>query len=171
LAPRRFPSIPPRDLHRAWHHPTAATRQGDFSQTEFPTLYDWASCIPATGACVPFPANIIPASRLDPGQVMAANLLPPPNSPPPSAASSIGLFQSSGSAVPGSTFTIDGQIHRQHLFLRGLWRVVGTSLRAICNPRFHAGVVCRRPVDRVDHRHVPVIASLRVLRSVCRIIV
>ena len=88
--------------------PTAATRQGDFSQTEFPTLYDWASCIPATAACVPFPANIIPASRLDPGQVMAANLLPPPNSLPPSAASSIGLFQSSGSAVPGSTFTIDG---------------------------------------------------------------
>jgi uncharacterized protein (TIGR03437 family) len=86
--------------------PTAATRTGDFYQTEFSTIFDWNSCDPVTALCTPFPANIIPASLLDPSQVEVEYSLPLPNTAVPG--SSTGLFQSSGSAIPGSTVTIDG---------------------------------------------------------------
>jgi hypothetical protein len=86
--------------------PTAATREGDFSQTEFPILVNWYSCDPVTALCDPFPENQIPASLLDPNQVEVEHSLPLPTSPLPD--SSTALVQSSGSATPGSTFTIDG---------------------------------------------------------------
>ena len=85
--------------------PTQATRLGDFSQPQFPAFYNWNSCRPDTALCDPLPANIIPASLLDPAQVQAQNWLPLPNTPV--AQSFTALFQTMGTAVAGSTFTID----------------------------------------------------------------
>ena len=45
--------------------PTAAERQGDFSQDSY-TIYDPATYNPQTGAISPFPNNIIPQSRISP---------------------------------------------------------------------------------------------------------
>ncbi|HYM07341.1 MAG TPA: hypothetical protein VEU11_12340 [Terriglobales bacterium] len=85
--------------------PTAATRVGDFSGTELTPVYDYAGCSTAA-VCPPFPGNVIPVSRLDPLMVEAEARLPEPNASGP-AASTL-LFQASGSAKAGSTFTIDG---------------------------------------------------------------
>jgi hypothetical protein len=99
--------------------PTAATRAGDFSQTEFSTITDWASCDSVTAVCTPMPGNVIPASRLDPTQMIALNWLPQANTAVPG--SSTGLVQSSGSALPGSTFTIDGTDVSNSNFSAGLF--------------------------------------------------
>lgn len=55
--------------------PTAAARSGDFSSLPF-KLQDFATC-QATG-CSYFPANIIPASRTDPGLAKAFGTVPLP---------------------------------------------------------------------------------------------
>lgn len=100
--------------------PTAATRQGNFSQPGFPTLFDWYPCDPVTGLCQPFPANMIPASRLDPNQAGILGFdVPLPNTVVSN--SSTGLLQSSGSATPGSTFTIDGTDSSSSTFSAGVF--------------------------------------------------
>jgi len=91
--------------HAIATEPSAQSRAGDFSQSEFPVLYDWATCQPDTGLCLPFPNNVLPASRLYPDQMQALNWLPLPNTPV--AGSSVFLRQAGGTATAGSTFTID----------------------------------------------------------------
>jgi uncharacterized protein (TIGR03437 family) len=64
--------------------PNAASRTGSFSSSEFTPVYDFLGCQPATSeggyTASPFPGNVIPFSRLDPGQESAAQSLPLPNS-------------------------------------------------------------------------------------------
>ncbi|HMC62319.1 MAG TPA: hypothetical protein VKJ01_24200 [Candidatus Solibacter sp.] len=87
--------------------PTAATRVGDFSQSEFVPIIDFANCT-ATADCIRFPGSIVPLSRLDPGAFAAARTLSLPNLPPGTPAST-GLVFTIGSAKAGSTFTLDDQ--------------------------------------------------------------
>jgi trimeric autotransporter adhesin len=58
--------------------PTLLERQGNFSQTVFPTGTSFIN--PATGA--PYPNNIIPASQLNPVGLNIANYFPVPTSAP-----------------------------------------------------------------------------------------
>jgi uncharacterized protein (TIGR03437 family) len=74
--------------------PTAAARQWNFSGDGF-TVTDFAS-----GS--PFPANIIPASRIDPAASSALNMLPLPNG---AGSGANGVWTASGSFT-GSHFTI-----------------------------------------------------------------
>jgi hypothetical protein len=53
---------------------TLAQRTGDFSSSLPTIIYD-----PLTNPRVPFPNNIIPASRFDPAAALMFSLLPPPN--------------------------------------------------------------------------------------------
>jgi len=99
--------------------PTAATRAGDFSQSELSAITDFLSCNPVTSVCSYLPGGVIPASRLDPGQVSALNWLPLPNTPV--SLSSTGRFQSGGSIIAGSTFTIDGTDPSSNNFAAGLF--------------------------------------------------
>jgi uncharacterized protein (TIGR03437 family) len=55
---------------------------GNFSGTSL-TIWDYATCTPATGECQRFPANVVPVNRLDPRWMQAAQALPAPNGPIP----------------------------------------------------------------------------------------
>ena len=59
--------------------PTAAMRQGDFSNSAFPTVYDPASL--KNGARTPFPNNTIPASEISPVAAKIQQYWPMPNVP------------------------------------------------------------------------------------------
>jgi uncharacterized protein (TIGR03437 family) len=87
--------------------PTAATRAGDFSQSEFGPIIDLASCT-AAAVCNPFPGSIIPFNRGDPSASRATQALSLPNAlaAPPA---STGLVLTNGIARAGSTFTLDDQ--------------------------------------------------------------
>jgi len=85
--------------------PTAPTRAGDFSHSEFPVLINLVSCDPATAVCLPFPSNMIPASMLDPVEIAAANFLPLPNMASPQG--SIGFYLMPGNAPAGAHFSLD----------------------------------------------------------------
>jgi hypothetical protein len=99
--------------------PTALTMQGDFNLPGFPTIFDWYGCDAVTGTCQPFPENIFPENRIDPNQFEVEQSLPTANSAVPNSAT--GLFQSSGSAVPGTTFTIDGTDSSSSTFSTGVF--------------------------------------------------
>jgi len=88
--------------------PTQASRAGDFSGAEFRAI-DFLSCHQeAVGVvCFPFPGNIIPASRIPPGERRALDLIPLPNTTVPHSAT--GILKVQGTARRGSTFLIDGQ--------------------------------------------------------------
>jgi hypothetical protein len=85
--------------------PTATARVGDFSSSFVP-LWDYASCDWKSVVCLPFPASIIPPSRIDPYWARATQMLPAPNTT--TAASPNGSLQASGS-ISGSRFVVDGQ--------------------------------------------------------------
>jgi uncharacterized protein (TIGR03437 family) len=87
--------------------PTAATRAGDFSPSEFVPIIDFATCT-ATADCLRFPGSIIPLSRLDPGTLAATRALSFPNLPL-SAPASAGFVVTKGIAMAGRTFTLDDQ--------------------------------------------------------------
>jgi hypothetical protein len=89
--------------------PTPPARFGDFSMAEF-QMIDLISCFqgPAGVMCQPFPGNIIPASRIPPGERLALDQIPMPNSPT-AGRSATALLKVHGSAKAGSTFTIDAQ--------------------------------------------------------------
>jgi uncharacterized protein (TIGR03437 family) len=76
--------------------PTALTRQGNFSQSGI-TVVDFLN------GGVPFPGDIIPASRLDPLVATACSALPLPNAPVGSASN--GTWTSSGTLPTGGHFS------------------------------------------------------------------
>jgi uncharacterized protein (TIGR03437 family) len=78
--------------------PTAAARQGDFSQAGF-VVTDFS-----TG--MPFPNSVIPISRLDPRAVAAIGLLPFPNVAGTTGPSPNGTWSVSGTLPAGGHFTI-----------------------------------------------------------------
>jgi uncharacterized protein (TIGR03437 family) len=88
--------------------PTISTRNGDFSAAGL-TPIDLITCSRMSPGgstfCFPFPGGILPASRIPPGERMAANLFPLPNTNV--ASSPTALFRATGAARPGSTFVID----------------------------------------------------------------
>jgi uncharacterized protein (TIGR03437 family) len=84
--------------------PTQASRVGDFSAAEFRAI-DFLSCVAST--CLPFPNNIVPASRISPLELMALSQIPLPNTPVPN--SSTGLIKVRGTIQKGTTFVIDPQ--------------------------------------------------------------
>lgn len=88
--------------------PTMRSRVGDFSGTELWPI-DLLTCHFAgpgsTLTCLPFPAGIIPASRIPIGERQALSGLPLPNTT--AANSSTGLLRVQGPARAGSTFEIN----------------------------------------------------------------
>jgi uncharacterized protein (TIGR03437 family) len=88
--------------------PAVPSRFGDFSGAEFRVI-DLATCMqtPSGVTCQPFPGNIIPASRISPGERAAIDLIPMPNTP--AAHSATALLKVHGTARPGSPFLIDAQ--------------------------------------------------------------
>ncbi|HYW47798.1 MAG TPA: hypothetical protein VE959_33330 [Bryobacteraceae bacterium] len=84
---------------------TPASASGDFSSSTVP-LWDYGSCNWKSGVCQPFPANIVPPSRIDPYWVRAIQTLPAPNMT--AVASPNTLLQVSGS-LSGSRFALDAQ--------------------------------------------------------------
>jgi hypothetical protein len=65
-------------------YPTTAMRNGDFSATEFPTIYDPATTTQlanGTYTRVPFSNNLIPSSKFDPAAVKILSHMPMPNLP------------------------------------------------------------------------------------------
>ena len=88
--------------------PSQAAHFGDFSAAEFQVL-DLATCHQGdTGfTCFPFPGNIIPLSRIPPGEIKALNQLPSPNTP--GTRSATGVLKVIGTVKPGTTFVIDEQ--------------------------------------------------------------
>ena len=83
---------------------TQAAAVGDFSRSAA-TLWDYFSCN-ERAVCFPFPANIEPASRLDPVFLQATRVLPAPDSVPSDNVN--GTMQASGK-LTGSHVTIDAQ--------------------------------------------------------------
>jgi len=79
--------------------PSSTTRSFDFGGSDL-TPVDLQT---GTG----FPLNIIPQSRIDAAARTALNSLPLPNVSTPGAAN--GVFQTTGVATAGSTFTVDSQ--------------------------------------------------------------
>jgi uncharacterized protein (TIGR03437 family) len=84
---------------------TPPARAGDFSNSIRP-LWDYARCNWMSAVCQPFPANIVPATRIDPYWARATQILPAPNST--AAGSPNTLLQVPGS-INGSHFAIDSQ--------------------------------------------------------------
>lgn len=87
--------------------PTRASRVFDFSSS--PEIrYDLLTCQmgPNGPMAIPFPANILPLSRVSAQEVQAMNTLPLPNVNIPASAS--GLLHVQGQVSRGSTFVIDG---------------------------------------------------------------
>jgi uncharacterized protein (TIGR03437 family) len=82
-----------------------AAKFGDFSSTGM-TLWDYLSCMGASAVCFPFPANIMPLSRIDPFWARATQRLPAPNTPTAGIANAV--FQVSGS-LGGPRFAVDDQ--------------------------------------------------------------
>lgn len=89
----------------AWHAistvPIPAARAGDFSRSEFNPVLDFMTCGP-TG-CTPFPASIVPLSRMDPTLVKAENLIPLPNVA--NAQSANGVYAANGVYSASGTFS------------------------------------------------------------------
>ncbi len=84
---------------------TAAARAGDFSSS-ISRLWDYASCGLISAVCQPFPASIVPASRMTPYWVRAAQMLPLPNAP--ATPTPNGLVRAS-ETLGGSRFVINDQ--------------------------------------------------------------
>ena len=78
--------------------PTAAARQGDFSQAGF-VVTDFI-------AGLPFPNNAVPNSRLDPLALAATGVLPLPNVSSTTGPSPNGIWSASGTLPAGGHFTI-----------------------------------------------------------------
>jgi len=85
--------------------PTPQARFGDYSSSIMP-LWDYASCDWRSALCAPFPANIVPLSRIDPYWARATQSLPAPNTT--AVASANAFLQASGS-LNGSHFAVDAQ--------------------------------------------------------------
>jgi uncharacterized protein (TIGR03437 family) len=77
--------------------PSAATRNGDFSQTSM-AVYDFTSG-------VPFPGKVIPLVRMPPHYITAFQLLPLPNQP--SLDGAVGLVNSAGAIPVDGPLTLD----------------------------------------------------------------
>jgi len=86
--------------------PTSLTRVGDFSNTEFGTIWDFLTLTPAA-IMSPVPGNVMPRSRLDPSWVFCTRYLPLPNEIGP--ANSLGHMRASGTLTHGARFVVDSQ--------------------------------------------------------------
>jgi uncharacterized protein (TIGR03437 family) len=84
---------------------TPAAAAGDFSSSIMP-LWDYGSCDWKSAICFPFPASIVPPSRINPFWGGALRQLPAPNTT--AMASPNAFLQVSGS-LSGSRFAVDGQ--------------------------------------------------------------
>ena len=84
---------------------TPAERAGDYSSTIMP-LWDYSSCDWKSAMCQPFPANIVPVSRIDPYWARATGMLPAPNT---TAAASSNVFLQASGSLSGSRFAVDAQ--------------------------------------------------------------
>lgn len=83
--------------------PTSAQRSGDFSGQ--PTVYDPAT-LDAQGNRVPFPGNVIPASRIDPIAASVLKYLPLPNNNDPSR----NYLQQFSNPLDGNQFHTRGDV-------------------------------------------------------------
>jgi hypothetical protein len=86
--------------------PTAAARQGDFSQTGL-LIADLFTCHLApdgTGICHPFPGSIVPQSRIPPQERQVVSTLPLPDQPVPDRHT--GILRVRGEGRRGSTVVI-----------------------------------------------------------------
>lgn len=86
--------------------PTPAARAGDFSNTEFGTVWDFFTLTP-TGLMYPLPNNILPRSRMDPSWAISTQYLPVPNVA--TQGSSMSQMKTSGTLTRGTRFVIDSQ--------------------------------------------------------------
>lgn len=82
--------------------PTAATREGDFSNSGLSTL-DFTAQGPFPNTQSPFPNNVIPRSRMDPAALTASSNLP--SGTASSSDWSIVTYSFSGTFAPGPSFT------------------------------------------------------------------
>jgi uncharacterized protein (TIGR03437 family) len=81
--------------------PDAAVQKGDYSAVGF--VYDYRSCNNAL-VCFPFPAGVVPMSRLYKGEVFARAALPLPNRP---GSGGLAFFTASGALPATRRFVID----------------------------------------------------------------
>ena len=88
--------------------PTPFTRLGDFSNTEFGTIWDLLSLTPA-GVMTPFPGNILPRSRVDPSWTLSAQYLPMPTVA--WQGSSMSQMKASGILARGARFVVNNQVN------------------------------------------------------------
>jgi uncharacterized protein (TIGR03437 family) len=88
--------------------PAVPPRFGDFSNSDIKAI-DLLTCqqTPTGVTCLPFPGNIIPASRLSLSERHALDMIPLPDAPV--AHSSTGVVKIRGVLRPGSPFVIDEQ--------------------------------------------------------------
>jgi|GEM_PF-6406200 len=86
--------------------PSEASRMGDFSNTEFDPLRDFATCFPR-GGCEQAVLNLIPLSRMDPAASFAIEALPLPNTPVEGR--SYGILRIEGVYDPAQPFRIDAE--------------------------------------------------------------
>ena len=86
--------------------PSLASRNGDFSNTEFDPLWDLLTCGVGHG-CASFVENMIPNSRFDPTAFFAVGTLPVANTDVPGRSSDI--LHLEGVLVPGAPFRIDAE--------------------------------------------------------------
>jgi len=86
--------------------PTPLARVGDFSNTEFGTIWDFLTLTPMA-VMSPLSGNIIPRSRIDPSWVSCTSYLPMPNEA--WSGSSMGQMKVSGTLTRGTRFIVDSQ--------------------------------------------------------------
>jgi len=107
--------------------PSTPSRFGDFSGAGLMAV-DFATCNGGgTGGvtCLPFPGNIIPASRISPLELDALRSVPAPDAAIPNSPN--GTIQVRGSVRAGSTFAIDDQNNAPLAVLGGYFSIPAPS--------------------------------------------